>query len=93
MCAFERPHFLAPVGVTWLDTSAAYRTLTESALTAQRLSEPSKAVLRRLGQLDRFDHEPAAVLSELHRGLAPAGDADGDTGTQRTMTRTPRPCA
>jgi pimeloyl-ACP methyl ester carboxylesterase len=65
-----------PVGVTRLDTSAAYRNLTESALTAQRPSEPSKAVLRRLGQLDRFDQEPAAVLSELHRGLAPAGDAD-----------------
>ncbi len=65
-----------PVGVTRVDTSTAYRSLSESALSAQRPSEPSKAVLRRLGQLDRFDEKPAAVLAELHRGLAPAGDED-----------------
>ena len=65
-----------PVGVTRVDTSAAYRILTESALSAQRPSEPSKGVLRRLGQLDRFDKEPAAVLADLHRGLGPAGDED-----------------
>ena len=31
-------------------------------------------VLRRLGLMDRFEKEPAAVLAELHRGLAPTGD-------------------
>ena len=65
-----------PVGVTRVDTSTAYRILTENALSAGRPSEPSKVVLRRLGQLDRFDEEPAAVLAELHRGLGPAGDED-----------------
>jgi triacylglycerol esterase/lipase EstA (alpha/beta hydrolase family) len=65
-----------PVGVTRVDTSTAYRILTESALSAARPSEPSKAVLRRLGQLDRFEDEPAAVLAKLHRSLALAGDED-----------------
>ena len=37
-------------------------------------SEPSKMVLSRLGLLDRFDEEPAAVLAELHGGWSPADD-------------------
>ena len=41
-----------PVGVTRVDTSTAYRILTESALSAGQPSEPSKTVLRRLGVLD-----------------------------------------
>ena len=65
-----------PVGVTRVDTSTAYRILTESAVSAGQPSEPSKTVLRRLGQLDRFEDEPAAVLAELHRGLGRAGDED-----------------
>jgi pimeloyl-ACP methyl ester carboxylesterase len=31
-------------------------------------------VLRRLGLMDRFEKEPAAVLAELHEGLAASGD-------------------
>ena len=65
-----------PVGVTRVDTSTAYRLLTESAVSGQRPSEPSKVVLRRLGQLDRFDEDAAAVLADLHRGLGPADDED-----------------
>jgi pimeloyl-ACP methyl ester carboxylesterase len=65
-----------PVGVKHVDTQTAYRIQTESALAAEQPSEPSKMVLRRLGLLDRFDAEPAAVLAELHRGLSPTGDDD-----------------
>jgi len=66
----------SPVGVTRVDSQAGYRILAESALSAGRLSEPSKAVLRRAGLLDRFEQEPATVLAELHRGVNPAGDDD-----------------
>ena len=65
-----------PVGVKPVDIQSAYRQQTTSALSAGQPSEPSKTVLRRLGLLDRFDDEPAAVLAELHRGLLLAGDDD-----------------
>lgn len=63
-----------PVGVKHVDIQTAYRIHTESALSAEQPSEPSKMVLRRLNLLDRFDAEPDKVLAELHRGLSPAGD-------------------
>jgi pimeloyl-ACP methyl ester carboxylesterase len=65
-----------PVGVKTVDIQSAYRLHTESALSAKQPSEPSKMVLRRLGLLDRFEKEPAAVLAELHRGLDPTADDD-----------------
>jgi pimeloyl-ACP methyl ester carboxylesterase len=65
-----------PVGVKHVDIQTAYRIQTESALSAEQPSEPSKTVLRRLGLLDRFDAEPAKVLAELHRGLSPKDDDD-----------------
>jgi len=63
-----------PVGVSRIDPQAAYRLHTVSALSEGQPSEASKMVLRRLGLMDRFDKEPAVVLAELHRGLAPTGD-------------------
>lgn len=65
-----------PVGVKPVDIQTAYRIHTESALSADEPSEPSKMLLRRLGLLDRFDQEPEAVLAELHRGLAQTDDDD-----------------
>ncbi|HYE34508.1 esterase/lipase family protein [Methylocaldum sp.] len=65
-----------PVGVKHVDIQTAYRIHTESALSAEQASEPSKMVLRRLDLLDRFGAEPAKVLAELHRGLSPKGDDD-----------------
>jgi hypothetical protein len=65
-----------PVGVRPVDIQTAYRIHTESALSAEQPSEPSKMVLRRLGLLDRFAAEPAVVLAELHGGLSPRGDDD-----------------
>ncbi len=65
-----------PVGVRHVDIQTAYRIHTESALSAEQPSEPSKMVLRRLGLLDRFNMEPAIVLAELHRGLNLKGDDD-----------------
>ncbi|MCC6850660.1 MAG: hypothetical protein IT294_19390, partial [Deltaproteobacteria bacterium] len=63
-----------PVGVSRIDPQAAYRLHTVSALSEGEPSEASKTVLRRLGLMDRFTKDPAAVLAELHRGLAPTGD-------------------
>ncbi len=63
-----------PVGVSRIDPQAAYRLHTESALSEGEPSEASKTVLRRLGLMDRFAKEPAAVLAELHKGLAPTND-------------------
>jgi pimeloyl-ACP methyl ester carboxylesterase len=65
-----------PVGVERVDIHTAYRIHTESALSAEQPSEPSKMVLRRLGLLDRFDAEPEKVLAELHGGLSPTDDDD-----------------
>jgi pimeloyl-ACP methyl ester carboxylesterase len=65
---------VSPVGVSRIDPEAAYRLHTVSALSEGQPSEASKMVLRRLGLMDRFDKEPAAVLAELHKGLAPTGD-------------------
>ena len=59
-----------------MSVQTGYRLQTEGALSAKQPSEPSKTVLRRLGLMDRFDEEPAAVLAELHRGLQPQGDDD-----------------
>ena len=65
-----------PVGVKPVDIPTAYSIQTESALSAEQPSEASKTVLRRLGLMDRFETQPAAVLAELHRGLQPTGDED-----------------
>jgi pimeloyl-ACP methyl ester carboxylesterase len=65
-----------PVGVTPVDVEVAYRLQYQNVLSAHRPSEPSKSVLRRLGILERFEDEPAAVIAELHQGLLPTGDED-----------------
>ncbi|MGH7645555.1 MAG: hypothetical protein ACREMR_08205, partial [Gemmatimonadales bacterium] len=65
-----------PVGIKHVDIQTAYRQQTESALSARQPSDPSKTVLRRLGLMDRFDEDPAAVLGRLHAGLQPTGDDD-----------------
>jgi pimeloyl-ACP methyl ester carboxylesterase len=65
-----------PVGVNHVDIQTAYEIQTKSALSAERPSEPSKTVLRRLNLMDRFNAEPAKVLAELHRGLSPKDDED-----------------
>ena len=63
-----------PVGVSRIDPEAAYRLHTESALSEGHPSEASKMVLRRLGLMDRFEKDPAAVLAELHQGLDKTND-------------------
>ncbi len=55
---------------------AAYRLQYSNALASGQASEPSKGVLRRLGLLDQFEDEPAAVLAQLHKGLSPTGDEE-----------------
>jgi hypothetical protein len=65
-----------PVGVKHVDIPTAYSIQNVSALSADQPSEASKTVLRRLGLMDRFDTQPAAVLAELHHGLKPTADED-----------------
>src|SRR5262249_10424424 len=67
---------VTPVGVTPVDVQEAYRLQYENVLAADRPSEASKAVLRRLGLLDRFADDPAGVIAELHNGLPPTGGED-----------------
>ena len=63
----------SPVGIKPVDIQTAYSLNTESALSVEQPSEASKKVLRRLGLMDRFETEPAAVLAELHAGLKSTG--------------------
>jgi pimeloyl-ACP methyl ester carboxylesterase len=65
-----------PVGAKFISPQAGYRLQYANALAAERPSEASKVVLRRLGLLDRFESEPSTVLAELHKGLGPDGDED-----------------
>jgi pimeloyl-ACP methyl ester carboxylesterase len=65
-----------PVGIEPVDIQTAYQLNTVSALSARQPSEASKTVLRRNGLIDRFETEPAHVLTELHAGLNPKSDED-----------------
>jgi hypothetical protein len=63
-----------PISVKHVDIQTAYRIHTESALSSGEPSDASSTVLRRHGQLDRFETEPAVVLAELHKSLKPVDD-------------------
>lgn len=65
-----------PVGVDPVDIQSSYQINSVNALSAVQLSEASKTLLRRNDLLDRFDSEPAQVLTELHASLNPSGDED-----------------
>jgi hypothetical protein len=65
-----------PFGVQQADPRQVQRELTESALTGDRPSAPTREFLTRLGLLDAFRRSPDSVLAALHGSLAPTGDFD-----------------
>jgi hypothetical protein len=65
-----------PVGVSRDDPRAVHRSLTESALSGDRPSAPTRELLTRLGLRERFARDPDAALAELHRGLSAEGDGE-----------------
>jgi pimeloyl-ACP methyl ester carboxylesterase len=65
-----------PISVDHVDIQTAHSINTASALSIDAPSEASSTVLRRHGLLDRFESEPALVLTELHKSLKPTDDDD-----------------
>jgi pimeloyl-ACP methyl ester carboxylesterase len=65
-----------PFGVEQANPQQVQRELTESALTGDRPSAPTRELLTRLGLLDAFRRSPDSVLAALHGSLAPTGDFD-----------------
>ena len=66
-----------PIGVTFVDTQAAHRILTASALSTGTPSGPSLQVLNRLNLFDQFQKEPEKALATLHGGVQRAADRRG----------------
>lgn len=65
-----------PVGIEPVDIQTGYRLNTVNVLSAGRPTEATKTILRRNALMERFESEPAAVLTELHSRLKPSGDED-----------------
>ena len=65
-----------PISVDHVDIQTAYHIQTASAISSSQPSNASSIVLRQHGLQDRFETEPAVVLTELHKGLEPVGDDD-----------------
>ena len=63
-----------PVGVSHLDARSVQRELTESALTGDRPSAPTRELLTQLGLRERYEKDPDHTIAELHDGLGPTGD-------------------
>ena len=55
-----------PVGVNRVGITDAYRDITATALTGATLSPQTTIVLHRFNLLDRFDQDPATVITLLH---------------------------
>jgi triacylglycerol esterase/lipase EstA (alpha/beta hydrolase family) len=60
----------APVGVQRVSPREAQAELTQSVLTNGKLSERSRILLRRINREQQWETDPAAVLADLHEGLA-----------------------
>jgi len=55
-----------PVGVTKVGIEPAYLSINATALTGTTLSPQTKTVLHRFNLLDRFNQDPATVITLLH---------------------------
>lgn len=65
-----------PVGVDRVSPREVQRELTESGLSSDQPSAPTRELLTRLDLRETFDEDPDAALATLRQGLAPTGDAD-----------------
>ncbi len=66
----------SPVGVKRVSPREVHHQLTESALSSDRASAPSREVLTRFGLREKFEDDPRETLEILRAGLGRAGDAD-----------------
>jgi len=55
-----------PIGVNRVGITDAYRDINATALTGYTLSPQTKIVLHRFNLLERFDQDPATVITLLH---------------------------
>jgi hypothetical protein len=65
-----------PIGVSYVDRSVAYRSLTANVLSAEKPSSFSARELMNRNLYERFEEDPAKALAELHASLASKGDED-----------------
>jgi pimeloyl-ACP methyl ester carboxylesterase len=65
-----------PIGVNYVDPSAAYHSLSANAISAGRPSSFAARELMNRNLYQVFDEDPEKALAELHAGLAPQGDED-----------------
>jgi pimeloyl-ACP methyl ester carboxylesterase len=65
-----------PIGVTYVDRSVAYHSLTGNVLSTKMPSSFSARELVNLNLYQRFEEDPMGALAEMHAGLAPTGDED-----------------
>ena len=65
-----------PIGVTYVDRSVAYQSLTANVLSAEKPSSFSARELVNLNLYQRFEEDPVGALAEMHAGLAATGDED-----------------
>ena len=65
-----------PIGVTYVDRSVAYQSLTANVLSAEKPSSFSARELMNRNLYQRFEEDPAKALAELHASLASDGDED-----------------
>ncbi len=67
---------VTPVGVRYLDSKAANRKLTETVLSADKLSAPRLQILNRAAMTRIVHTDPAGAIAALHQGLPTAQASD-----------------
>ena len=72
-----------PIGVTYVDRSVAYQSLTANVLSAEKPSSFSARELMNRNLYQRFEEDPAKALAELHASLA----SDGGRGSHFRLGR------
>jgi pimeloyl-ACP methyl ester carboxylesterase len=65
-----------PVGVRYLKPQKAYQKLTDSVLSSDTLSAPTRQILNRSGQAVQFKSEPDRVIAAIHDGLPTVKETD-----------------
>jgi hypothetical protein len=58
-----------PIGVVRLDTQEVYQGLTANVLSSAQPSDWSVQILQRLNLFARFDQDPEAALTDLHKTI------------------------
>ena len=76
LIAFFAGGCATPVGVKHLDQETAYRTLDANILSNGEPSAYSRQLLERHALIERYQNDPAEVISELYSGLGKPDERD-----------------